>query len=780
MTRKLTRRDFIRIAGGGAALFLSSPGSTQADESRIPALRWVVRYDWINVRRDVTPQAVGDGKADDTAALQAGLDALSDQTGGRNTLHLPAGVYRITRTLKLSKRDCIAILGCGRNTRIVWDGPGGTGDDSRMFWCEGSPRSRFVGITWDGNQRANVGFDHDSHSLFETEIDHSDEAFIEFPGSGFRVGHNQTGPGALATAETSITNCLFERCGRGIAILQFNDYDFTVSGCKFKECGTALYGGKGCNFYVRDCRFERSKEVDIVAFAEHGCSVRRCLSIGSRRFLHHDCIAPMTLQNCLVSGWTDPEAAITLNWGPVLVFDCVFADPPNRRAPIRPGSGQRVTIANNSSPGCDALIQPDTGAKISIITAPPSRSSAGVGVHPPGRISTNTASSRARDRFLSDRVETPKAILDVKRRYGAKGDGKADDTQALQAAIDSARRQGGGSMVYLPSGDYVISSTLNLTGGEFRFGGCGTHTRLIWRGAPGGVMVHVHDPHGLVIENLSVGIGGDETNEIDILQTDSGAPSSVRYERVWVYGMYSKQPERKGFHARGLGPKAVVLSNHFTGNLHFTDCARARILFNTSYEGAITIDGRRTGPRDGILGFQTRLGTLNLYGIYVRDSHNLVMSDYYVEQADGLFDLRGKPDDPPGRITIEMPKSHCTVNPVISVDDYHGCLTVGPSMLYPGGIDPARIVQQGGSPFSLVWMACMAYNVAPEFSLAPQARLTLIGNEGKGMGGDQIPAGGMADVTSALDDLRRLGDLDLTLNFSHSTPAHTPTLPGTP
>src|SRR4051794_28059368 len=44
--------------------------------ARIPSLRWQMRSDWINVRTDVTPRAVGDGKADDTAAIQQALDRL--------------------------------------------------------------------------------------------------------------------------------------------------------------------------------------------------------------------------------------------------------------------------------------------------------------------------------------------------------------------------------------------------------------------------------------------------------------------------------------------------------------------------------------------------------------------------------------------------------------------------------------------------------------------------------------------------------------------------------
>jgi hypothetical protein len=36
----------------------------------IPALHWTERSDWINVKTDITPAAVGDGVKDDTAALQ--------------------------------------------------------------------------------------------------------------------------------------------------------------------------------------------------------------------------------------------------------------------------------------------------------------------------------------------------------------------------------------------------------------------------------------------------------------------------------------------------------------------------------------------------------------------------------------------------------------------------------------------------------------------------------------------------------------------------------------
>ena len=56
---------------------------------------------------------------------------------------------------------------------------------------------------------------------------------------------------------------------------------------------------------------------------------------------------------------------------------------------------------------------------------------------------------------------TGKAALDVLdvRRHGARGDGRAKDTRAIQSAIDAAARTGG--TVYFPPGAYV-SGTLRL------------------------------------------------------------------------------------------------------------------------------------------------------------------------------------------------------------------------------------------------------------------------------------------------------------------------------
>lgn len=57
------------------------------------------------------------------------------------------------------------------------------------------------------------------------------------------------------------------------------------------------------------------------------------------------------------------------------------------------------------------------------------------------------------------------SVFDV-RRFGAKGDGKADDTAAAQATIDAALKTGSGGRVHFPGGRYRITRSLRIGSGE--------------------------------------------------------------------------------------------------------------------------------------------------------------------------------------------------------------------------------------------------------------------------------------------------------------------------
>ena len=168
---------------------------------------------------------------------------------------------------------------------------------------------------------------------------------------------------ARRLAETTFENCLFEDCERGVAFLQFNDYDYTFDGCEFRRCGVGLDNVHG-NFYVRNCHFEASRVVDIRDWSEHCSSIRRTTSRGSQAFVQRiSTVASLTIQDCHVDGWKNPEGAILLSRPPVLLFDCVFADPPKDAqekdlAPVRVHSeGQRLLVSNNEVCGTSGLTQ---------------------------------------------------------------------------------------------------------------------------------------------------------------------------------------------------------------------------------------------------------------------------------------------------------------------------------------------------------------------------------------------------------------------------------------
>ena len=82
---------------------------------------------------------------------------------------------------------------------------------------------------------------------------------------------------------------------------------------------------------------------------------------------------------------------------------------------------------------------------------------------------SDSASSRAAevpgakiDERADRRFPTSNFVIDVtKPPYGAKGDGKTDDTAAIQKAILDA--MGLHKVIYLPNGTYLISDTLEWT-----------------------------------------------------------------------------------------------------------------------------------------------------------------------------------------------------------------------------------------------------------------------------------------------------------------------------
>ena len=83
--------------------------------------------------------------------------------------------------------------------------------------------------------------------------------------------------------------------------------------------------------------------------------------------------------------------------------------------------------------------------------------------------------------FLALENEFNLYVYNVKD-FGAKGNNVHDDTAAIQAALTAAR---GNHAVYFPYGEYLISSTLTLTGSNYLYGDGPAASILFFIGAAG-------------------------------------------------------------------------------------------------------------------------------------------------------------------------------------------------------------------------------------------------------------------------------------------------------
>lgn len=119
--RELMKSALLAGAGLGAGAML--PGAASAAPASAKP-EPVAPSHTFNVRDH---GATGDGKTDDTAAVQKTIDAAVKAGGGR--IHFPAGRYRITKTLKIASSDRIDITGDGASSALLHEN-----DEPLLLW----------------------------------------------------------------------------------------------------------------------------------------------------------------------------------------------------------------------------------------------------------------------------------------------------------------------------------------------------------------------------------------------------------------------------------------------------------------------------------------------------------------------------------------------------------------------------------------------------------------------------------------------------------------------
>jgi len=91
---------------------------------------------------------------------------------------------------------------------------------------------------------------------------------------------------------------------------------------------------------------------------------------------------------------------------------------------------------------------------------------------------------------ITTRLDDPAAVYLAPEAFGARGDGVADDSPALQAAVDKAAVSPAGGILFIASGRYRVTRTIYIWRGVRVFGwarrgrcSCSATTRLAFKRA---------------------------------------------------------------------------------------------------------------------------------------------------------------------------------------------------------------------------------------------------------------------------------------------------------
>jgi hypothetical protein len=807
----------------------------------IAPLTWnaASRSGWINVKspgvyttdivNGVPVGAIGNGTTDDAPAINGVLDWISNHSGtsslGRHvTAYFPPGTYYIGSTLYMngaagSSAPC-SLVGSGLNTIMQWHGPTG----GEMVWADGDDNCRYMGFVWDGMNTASCGFlEYSSTGIYMTHIRHENESFRNFttlgiynavrdpegnthtppaPAGAYPNGYLGTGiisgflPVEQPVGEVTIFNCRFYNCTEGVRnpVYINNNFVWIIDGCEFDNNGTGVDGGTGgANLIVLNSHFQGSTVDDIVQ--DGGFRGQRLTSSGSAQFFNGP-IDGAALQDCWVDSWTNPAGAMEfVASGGGSVVDCTFTNPPNGANP------PILLIASNPVP-MEALLSNLIAPAFP--TAPGLPAGSGV-IHeiigsgtfitkyiPAGSLSGNLTSASQtflKSTYAPDGPSIYNILSYGADDFGVTNDYNSDSTAAVQAAINAASSANNGSIAYIPSGNFNISS-INITGGNYIIEGDGTNSSLFWNSQGSAAMMVVSNPQNITIRNINLVLPYN-SSETSVKETASGA-SSIVYDNV--------------IDQTGAGP-GLVLSSLPAGSkvyipvlnspLTVSDCGAAQIFSLRAFmAGAVNVSGA-TQPKTGFLGLMVAEGGVSagrplvepnssIYNFTVTDDQNLLVGPYYSEQGYNGLNLLGGAGTTPGHVAIQgLVESPSPASVSINATNYTGRLFYSQQTFFggyedpSGAVSPVQITQTGSNPITMV----LAENffdctVPPTITLGAGANLIETLNWYNYSNPvftpdnpNPLTATSLASIAQGLDDFRQLGALNLALEYANVNPS---------
>ena len=287
--------------------------------------------------------------------------------------------------------------------------------------------------------------------------------------------------------------------------------------------------------------------------------------------------------------------------------------------------------------------------------------------------------------------------------------------------------------------------------------------------------LHVDSPKSLGVVDLEIWRQGGRRDGRDILHTGGKGGSFTLYDNVRVHGWLICEADKRGLHFKGLGKGDVVHSLATYGNMRYEDCGEAMILVDAHYEGTQRVCGANSA-RGGLTAYQFALLEICDPCLWISENNSFVMTDFYNEQCQTLYRFEGGPGYPKGRISIGSIKVEA--RPRV-VSGYQGAITLGTPQYYKNTLNGVSVwttdaaasvdyLELGGYYFvhSLQWPTDGTFRANLVATGGKPAKIETAEDFRRRMNSADPLAVPIREQTAAfLDDMRRVGLLDLKLNF---------------
>jgi hypothetical protein len=446
-----TAGDMIVAGAGGAPgrLPVGSPGQMLAvDAGGLPQWSSNGQYSV----RDFG--AAGDGVTDDTAAIQAAVNACVPSGGG--TVYFPPGSYAISSTVTVPP-----LTNGAQGTPVILLGAGPTQDG---FFGNKPFGSMCIAKNLAGDMFATVD---------TTEQNTVCAARLGFYGNNAGIGASQTAGDLLHlynTTESWFRDVeVYGAFGNGINLDSINVNGQAASCCcsidhvRVEHCGgngillSQMIQGMITQSHVEGCGGcginlgSQCAQVAITNSSVEGCSEHGISLTGQQHMV--------TNLWCGENGW----AGIYVAGGGHRVSNSIFVGNASKDA-LYPGV-QFEDATGCSLIGCVSTDDGDGFQHYGFLEDAASDYNVVIGNDFTGNISSAVSGLAGKHTVLQTNLghaDTGNWATEYNVvQYGSAGDGVTDDTTAIQAAVNACVA-GGGGVVIFPPGTYVVSSTITV------------------------------------------------------------------------------------------------------------------------------------------------------------------------------------------------------------------------------------------------------------------------------------------------------------------------------